>query len=131
MLTGSCHCGNIEWTLDALPTLVTTCNCTVCRRYGSMCAYGILDQDIHTSGKSESYRRQDSGSINFHFCTTCGCMTHFIESSPNKTGKIRTAVNVRMSDPSPINDVPIRHFEGHNSFTPLPSDGRTVRDMWF
>ena len=131
MLKGTCHCGEVGWTLDAVPTSVTACNCTICRRYGALWAYGYLGHDIHTTGQTSAYRRRDSGDIDFHFCATCGCVTHFIACSEDEDGRKRTAVNVRMSDPSPINGLPIRHFEGHDSFRALPRDGRTVKDMWF
>ncbi len=131
MLKGTCHCGEAGWTLDTMPKSVTACNCTICRRYGVLWAYGFFGDDIQTTGKTSTYQRRDSGDINFHFCATCGCVTHFVVCSEDQSGRKRTAVNLRMSDLSPIGQIPIRHFEGHDSFKELPGDGRTVTDMWF
>ncbi len=131
MLKGTCHCGEVCWTLDALPTSATACNCTICRRYGMLWAYGYLGDDIRTTGQTSAYRRRDSGDICFHFCALCGCVTHCVATSEDENGRKRAAVNLRMSDPSPIGEIPIRRFEGHDSFKELPSDGRKVKDLWF
>lgn len=131
MLIGACHCGQVGWTMDTLPRSVTACNCTICRRYGALWAYGYIGYDIKTTGQTTTYRRRDSGDICFHFCADCGCVTHFVACSENENGRQQTAVNVRMSDLLPISELQIRHFEGHDSFKELPPDGRTVKDMWF
>ena len=131
MLNGTCHCGEVHWTLDTLPKSVTACNCTICRRYGALWAYGYIDCDIQTTGKTSTYRRRDSGDICFYFCAICGCVTHYVARSEDENGRKRAAVNLRMSDPSPIGELPIRHFEGHDSFKERPCDGRKVKDMWF
>jgi hypothetical protein len=39
MLSGTCHCGACGWTLQGDPGPITHCNCTLCRKYGSMWAY--------------------------------------------------------------------------------------------
>ncbi|MEM8587409.1 MAG: GFA family protein [Pseudomonadota bacterium] len=131
MLEGRCHCGSVGWTLETLPTSITACNCTVCRRYGALWAYGHMGDDIHTDGQTSAYRRRDSGDIHFHFCPKCGCVTHYVASAQGENGRIRAAVNVRLSDLSPISALPIRHFEGLDSFQELRRDDRTVKDMWF
>lgn len=133
MLKGTCHCGRLGWTLDTIPKTVTACNCTICRRYGALWAYGYFGEDIIVTGRSSTYQRGDNGDgdIDFHFCPHCGCVTHFVAVAAGESGLQRTAVNVRMSDPSLIDDVLIRHFDGKHSFKELPSDGRVVKDMWF
>ena len=131
MIKGTCHCGKVSWTLDAAPKLVTACNCTICRRYGALWAYGYIDHDIQTTGHTNTYRRRDSGDIDFHICPICGCLTHFVVVAEDENRRRRTAVNLRMSDLSPIGAIPIRHFDGNDSFKELPQDGRTVKDMWF
>ena len=56
MLNGWCHCGEVGWTLDQAPKSVTACNCTICRRYGALWAYGYIGCDIQTTGKTTTYR---------------------------------------------------------------------------
>ncbi|NJO37303.1 MAG: GFA family protein [Rhizobiales bacterium] len=130
-MQGTCHCGSVTWTLDTPPESVTACNCTICRRYGVLWAYGHIDHDIHTSGDTAAYRRADGGAIDFHFCPKCGCVTHYVATRPGDDGRHRTAVNLRLTEPEPIAGLPIDHFDGLDSFDDLPRDGRCVSDMWF
>ena len=46
-------------------------------------------------------------------------------------GRRRVAVNLRLTEPGPIGQVPIRHFDGLDQWQDLPQDGRCVKDMWF
>ncbi len=131
MLKGKCHCGQAAWKLDTDPESVTACNYTVCRRYGVLWAYGHIEHDIHTSGETAAYRLSDGGAIDFHFCPNCGCVTPYVATKPDDQGRRWTAVNLRLTEPGPIAELPIDHFDGHDSFDDLPEDGRTVRDMWF
>jgi hypothetical protein len=131
MLTGICHCGRCGWTCDGMPESVTACNCSVCRRYGALWAYGHVGQDVRVSGAPTAYRRSDDGALAFHFCPTCGCMMFNWAVQPGEDGRRWVAVNLRMTDPAPIAALPIDHFDGHDTWADLPRDGRTVRDMWF
>ncbi|MEM0986893.1 MAG: GFA family protein [Pseudomonadota bacterium] len=132
MLTGRCHCGAVGWTFMAHPTAATACNCTLCRRYGALWAYGQIDHDITTTGHTATYRRADDGQLDVHFCTACGCMSHFIAIARDTEGRQRTAVNLRLCDtPDAIRTVPIRHFDGLDTFKERPHDTRCVADLWF
>ena len=48
----------------------------------------------------------------------------------NAEGRRRIAVNVRLAEPDTVAHLPIRRFDGLDSFDDLPRDGRTVHDMW-
>jgi hypothetical protein len=37
-IRGSCHCGRIAYSLEAEPTEAIECNCSICRRRGSVLA---------------------------------------------------------------------------------------------
>ena len=130
-MQGTCHCGRVTWTLGTEPESATACNCTICRRYGVLWAYGYIGHDIHASGETTTYRRADGGAIDFHFCPHCGCVTHYVATRPGDDGRHWTAVNLRMTDPAPIGHLPIDHFDGLDSFDDLPRDDRCVSDMWF
>ena len=129
-MEGSCHCGRVSWALATPPESITACNCTVCRRYGVLWAYGHIDHDIKTSGNTSTYRRADGGAIDFHFCPHCGCVTHYVAVKSGNDGRHWTAVNVRLTVPEGIADLPIDHFDGLDTFTDLPRRGRCVSDMW-
>jgi hypothetical protein len=129
MLEGSCLCGAVRWRLDGHPPSATACSCTACRRYGTLWAYGWEDEDVHFSGETVGYVRGDS--LGFHFCPACGCIAGWRGLAPNAQGRRRVAVNLRLTEPGPIADVPIRHFDGLDTWSDLPADGRCVRDHWF
>ncbi len=132
MITGSCHCGAVSWRFDGLPEHTTACNCTVCRRYGVLWAYDYEGEGVTVTGPTEAYSWGDEPGIGFHFCTTCGCVAYWRALQPGADGRRRIAVNLRLADdPDRIADLPIRHFDGLDTFDDLPFDHRRVKDMWF
>jgi hypothetical protein len=129
MLEGSCHCGSVQWRFDGMPESATACNCTICRRYGVLWVYDFEGEAIHVSGPTKIYTRGKA--IEFHFCPSCGCVTHWRSQQPGEDGRRRIAVNVRLSEPEAVAHLPIDHFEGLVSFEDLPRDGKCVGDYWF
>ena len=127
-LEGRCHCGALGWRLQGVPESATACNCTVCRRYGVLWAYGHEGEDITVDGPSVAYRRGQA--IEFHFCPSCGSVSHWRAQSAQDDGRRRIAVNLRLSDPGPIAALPIDHFDGLHTFDDLPRDGKCVGDLW-
>jgi hypothetical protein len=57
MIKGSCHCGAAHWQFDGVPDGATACNCTVCRRYGTLWAYGFEGETVAVSGPTQAYVR--------------------------------------------------------------------------
>jgi hypothetical protein len=129
MLDGSCLCGAVRWKFDGTPEGATACNCTACRRYGVLWAYDYEDEGIHISGPTQAYVRGKA--LGFHFCPTCGCVAYWRAREPNKEGKRRIAVNLRLAEPETVAHIPIDHFDGLESFDDLPRDGKCVKDYWF
>ncbi len=130
MLTGSCHCGKVHWTFDGDPGTATACNCTICRRYGVLWIYDYEGEKITLTGPTAAYLWGPK-TIGFHFCPDCGCVACWRGARPGKDGRRRIAVNVRLAEPDSVAHLPIRHFEGLESWKDLPDDGRCVSDMWF
>ena len=129
MLKGTCLCGSARWQLNEFPECATACNCTACRRYGAIWAYGHIDEDISVTGEMISYVRGDS--LSFNVCAKCGNLMYWRGLKTNDKGRRRGAVNLRMAEPGPVADVPIDHFDGLDKWEDLPRDGRCVKDMWF
>ena len=129
MIEGSCHCGAVRWQFEGMPEGATACNCTICRRYGALWIYDYEDERIHVSGQTQIYIRGKA--IEFHFCPACGCVTHWRSRESSEEGRRRIAVNLRLTEPEPVAQIPIDHFEGLVSFEDLPRDGRCVGDYWF
>jgi hypothetical protein len=57
MLTGTCHCGAVRIEVPRRPRMLTSCNCSICRRYGVLWAY-YQAADVRTvcrPGATQSY----------------------------------------------------------------------------
>jgi hypothetical protein len=129
VLQGFCHCGAVRWRFSGIPESATACNCTICRRYGVLWAYDFEGEGIHVSGRTQAYVRGKS--IAFHFCPTCGCVAYWRSLEPGAEGRRRIAVNLRLTEPDAVARIPIDRFDGLESFTDLPRDGRRVADYWY
>jgi hypothetical protein len=129
MLEGACLCGAAGWTLDQTPSAATACSCTACRRYGTLWAYGHEGEDLHLRGATTAFTRGES--LSFNFCPTCGNVTHWHGFGIDAQGRRRSAVNLRLAEPDAVAAIPIRHFDGFDTWTSLPSDGKCVKDLWF
>jgi hypothetical protein len=112
-----------------MPESATACNCTVCRRYGVLWAYDFEGEGIHVSGRTQAYVRGEA--IEFHFCPVCGGVAYWRARAPDKAGRRRIAVNLRLTEPEAVAKIPIDHFDGLESFEDLPRDGRCLADYWF
>ena len=130
MIEGSCHCGAVRFSFEGVPQSATACNCTVCRRYGVLWAYDYDDEGIRVSGPTRVYARGNR-TIGFHFCPDCGCVVCWRAMEPDKEGRRRIAVNLRLAEPEAVAAIVIDHFDGLDRFDDLPRDGRCVADMWF
>ena len=130
MLEGSCHCGAVRWSFEGVPDAATACNCTVCRRYGVLWAYGFENEGIAVSGDTHVYSC-GSQSLGFHFCPNCGCVAYWRSFTEGEGGRRRIAVNLRLAEPAQVGSIIMDHFDGLETFKDLPRDGRCVADMWF
>jgi hypothetical protein len=130
MLQGSCLCGTVSWNFDGMLDSATACNCTACRRYGTLWAYDYEGERIKVSGETKPYIRGKA--LSFNFCPQCGCVAYWRGLRLNDNGQRRIAVNLRLAEePQAIAAIPIDHFDGLDTFDDLPRDGRCVADMWF
>jgi len=131
MLEGSCLCGAVRWRFDGPVESTTACNCTACRRYGTLWIYGHEGEEIAVTGKTSAYSR-GRANLEFHFCPTCGCVVSWRGTRTDERGRRRTAVNLRLVDePDKVQSLLIDHFDGLEAFEDLPRDGKCVKDMWF
>jgi hypothetical protein len=134
IIIGSCLCGAVRWTFDGPIPDATICNCTACRRYGVLWAYGYDGQEVRVEapqGQLTSYIRGASSPLSFDFCRTCGNVVCWRGLKPEENGETRIAVNLRLAEPEVIAQIPLQRFDGLNSFEDLPRDGRCIVDVWF
>jgi len=125
-IEGSCHCGNVRWRFAGEPEGATACNCTVCRRYGVLWAYGHEGEGITVTGPTQKYVRGKW--VEFHFCPACGCVAFWRGQHEDEQGRRRIAVNLRLAEPDAVARIPIDRFDGLDTFSDLPRDGRCVAD---
>jgi len=100
MVRAACHCGTVRITLERAPSWVLDCNCSICRRYGTLWAYAfdfLAEQNLGANliqgvDALEAYVWGDR-ELGFWRCKTCGCVTH--HTVVNEPTKIR-GVNARM-----------------------------------
>lgn len=118
MITASCHCGAVQLTMDRRPTCLTQCTCSICRRYAALWCYRTRKTARVTQGadRTRPYVWGD-GEVEFHHCTTCGCLTHYVAIDPADTARL--AVNARLLPPEALEGVRIRTFDGADTWAYL------------
>jgi hypothetical protein len=106
---GSCHCGDVRFSIDADIVELTTCDCSLCSRKNALMTqvpernFKLIDGHDHLS----EYRWNTRVARHF-FCSTCGIYTfHRKRSLPDHYG-----VNVRCLEDFDVSGVPVRAAEG-------------------
>jgi len=110
-LTGTCHCGAVRLVLPRRPRSLTACNCSICRRYGTLWAYYRADtvRVEHARGATSSYQ-WGTRRLRFVRCARCGCVTHWERSRRTPAGYV--GVNARLFEPGALGEVRIRLLDG-------------------
>lgn len=94
--TGSCQCGAVTYEVDVDLDHSITCNCSRCRRVGSVLAFAPRDKFTLRSGEDAlSEYRFNSKILQHLFCTTCGVQSF---SFGEKDGQQMVAVNTNTLD---------------------------------
>lgn len=116
MHQGSCHCGAVRLRLPSTPAVATKCNCSLCRRIGGPWVYfefGTVAIEGHPE-HTVAYVQGDRTLSTIH-CRTCGCVTHWEPLPP--TPGTRHGVNLGNFDPALIASVPVRRFDGADTWS--------------
>jgi len=110
---GSCHCGRIQFEVDADEALrVTSCNCSICRRSGFLHLIVPATRFRLSAGEAAltSYRF-NTQTANHLFCSSCGIKAFYVPRS-HPDGY---SVNARCLDPATVESLVIeREFDGQN-----------------
>ena len=104
----SCHCGAVTIEIASAPSEVTSCNCSICRRLGTLWAY-YPPTDVRVTGATATYHWGNK-TIDFHRCSTCGCATHW-SPRPNRK-QDRMGVNARLLAPEVVGAARVRRLDG-------------------
>ena len=108
---GTCHCGAVEFEIDAEPTELTTCDCSICRRRNALMV------KVHESKLRLLRGEKDLTLYEFHtntakhfFCKHCGIPAFYVpRSDPDKID-----VNVRCIDNVDLSALSVKTFDGKN-----------------
>ncbi len=114
-MNGSCHCGAVQFVFHGVPARLVDCNCSICRRLRPLWAHGPDGKIDITSGAENTiaYVWGDK-SLAFHSCQACGCTTHW-KGIGDKFPQ-NMAVNMALCDPAEIRHIPVRRFDGADSW---------------
>jgi hypothetical protein len=115
-MTATCHCGAVRIEVPRLPRTVTSCNCSICRRYGALWAY-FAPKSVRVAappgGLSRySWRRK----VRLYFrCKRCGCVTHYKYRKAGRSNPV--AVNAANFEPSALQGVRVRRLDGAKTWS--------------
>ena len=115
VLVATCHCGAVRVEVPRKPRSLTNCNCSICRRYGTLWAYYKLPEVrvVATPDATHEYMWGDK-SLKFVRCRSCGCVTHWEPVDPRQDSKM--GVNARNFDPDALRSIPVRLLDGASTW---------------
>lgn len=114
MLTGCCHCGAVIVQVASKPSRLTSCNCSICRRYATLWGYYDRSRVKITARKGAiAYYSWGNKRLRFGRCATCGCVTHW---EPASRSRRRMGVNFRNFDPLNTEAIRVRRLDGAKSW---------------
>jgi hypothetical protein len=109
VIEASCHCGAVRIEIDSAPAVLTSCNCSICRRLGTLWAY-YPPTAVRITGDTATYQWGERN-LDFHHCPRCGCTIGWTSVDP---GLGRMGVNARLMDPAVVAAVRVRRIDGAN-----------------
>lgn len=111
--SGSCHCAAIAFDVEADIKDVISCNCSMCRRKGSLLAFVPRDKlTLKTPESAISTYRFNKQVIQHHFCAVCGISPFAEAEGPNGPA---VAINVRCLPDVDLEALTIRNHDGANA----------------
>jgi hypothetical protein len=111
----TCHCGAIRIHVPRIPRTLTSCNCSICRRYGGLWAYYAASAVKIEAPKGGVAKYSWNRKIRAYCrCKTCGCVTHYVYRKKRRHPTV--AVNAVNFEPSALAGVRIRHLDGAASW---------------
>ena len=108
---GSCHCGKVAFEAEGEIGKVLACNCSMCRRKGSLLWFIPKTQFRLTTPESNaSTYLFNKHVIRHRFCAACGI--HPYAEASDKNGNPTAAVNVRCLEGVDPESFEVQHFDG-------------------
>jgi hypothetical protein len=109
--TGGCQCGKVRYEAQADIGEVITCNCSRCRKLGSLLSAVPMSDFKLLTGETDTTDYQfNSGTIHHPFCKTCGIQSYAYGKGPG--GKDMVMLNVRCLDGIDAEQFKVKKFDG-------------------
>jgi hypothetical protein len=126
-IQGTCLCKAVQLGAARRPRQVTQCNCSVCRRYGTLWAYYRRSAVSITAarGALENYSVR-TGGLRFRRCGSCGCVICW--DGPGKGLDQWMGVNTRLLDHALMASVPVKVLDGDKTWR--THDRYVKPEMW-
>ncbi|WIY54022.1 GFA family protein [Devosia sp. YIM 151766] len=109
-VVATCHCGQVEIVLAKTPDVVVECNCSLCTKYGVLWTYyeasDILGMPEGSITDSYAWNGEN---VDFHRCSNCGCITHWM---PRSASRSRRGINARLLPKTLLASARLRHRDG-------------------
>ena len=117
-LEGACLCGAVTLSVGRVPRQLTQCNCSACRRYGTLWAYYRRAAVTISAPRGGLARyRRGTRRLSFVWCQTCGCVIQW--DTRRRGPDEHIGVNMRLFDPARMADVPVRILDGDRTWRTL------------
>jgi hypothetical protein len=111
MINTTCHCGAVRISIARQPETLTNCDCSICRRLGTLWAYySRQDVSIEAAPGATSAYAWGRKTIQFVRCVNCGCVTHWEPIVPARGS--RMGINARNFKPEQLGAARIRRLDG-------------------
>jgi hypothetical protein len=108
---GSCHCGKVAFEAEGEIGKVLACNCSMCRRKGSLLWFIPKTQFRLTTPESNaSTYLFNKHVIRHRFCAVCGI--HPYAEASDRNGNPTAAINVRCLENVDPESFQVEHFDG-------------------
>jgi len=110
---GSCHCGRIAFEAEGEIGGVLSCNCSICRRKGSLLWF-IPRPRLNLLAGAEAMGTYtfNRHAIAHRFCPDCGI--HPFAEATGPDGQPMAAVNVRCLEGVDLESLPVQHYNGRD-----------------
>ena len=110
---GSCHCGKISLEVEGELTGAMACNCSMCRRKGSLLWFVPRDQmRLITPENNIGTYTFNKHVIKHRFCPACGI--HPFGEGVDPKGNRMAAINIRCLNGIDLEAVPVQQFDGRS-----------------
>jgi hypothetical protein len=106
---GSCHCGRVQFEVDADLDHVRVCDCSICRKRGAL--LHRVDEDqfrLKTPLEDLTLYQFHTRTARDYFCPTCGILSF----RRPRTAPEQWSINVRCLDGVDLDAIPVKKVFG-------------------